>query len=603
MVARITQQFVQALGAADGEARITQQYVDALGHIDGAVRVTKVFVEVMSTVPGGEEHEENASNTLSLSGTATGVNLSQSASNTLSLTQDLEIGAPKEATASNTLSLIQSADTLDIIAVSATSVLAIIQTLEKNDLISISVGNTLALVSSEETAGPINESATNVLSLTGEATNNVKLVSATNVLNLIQTQELADTFEESVSNTLALTQSTDVSPKIVSVSSTLALAQLSFGDTVVLSRSASNDLGLDAEATVDRIIVETVLSPLDLDDEVIQGVISVTATNVLNLIQTVVGPKPASASNTLTLFGEARSSIIPVSVETELDLFQITTVKQPIYVSAENQLTIYQTETDGSETPISGLIQSVEVQQSVININLVTYLSLSQSAGQVHEETASNTMSLTQEMFRIWTSENSLTLSQTLVGLNGRGVSNVLDLTSVATFNLEGNVLPENTLALVQALAYYVIGETTDKTYNRFGPLPVAPTLGSGTFTLTYPYVTPTTTLVLRNPNFNNGESFSVTRISRETRSGSLIIFRDSTWPEIETLSVEIDNLKIDDKNNLLQFFEDSLGVEVGLLDHEGRQWRGFITTPEALVSEVQAGRFNVGFSFEGTLA
>jgi len=51
----------------------------------------------------------------------------------------------------------------------------------------------------------------------------------------------------------------------------------------------------------------------------------------------------------------------------------------------------------------------------------------------------------------------------------------------------------------------------------------------------------------------------------------------------------------------MLTFLDDSLGKEVGLLDHESRQWRGIITTPAAQLAEVTIGH-NVSLEFQGAL-
>ena len=604
MAARITQQLVEVLGLGTGNARITQQLVEVAGVEDGALRVTQQFVEVLSAVTAGTEHEESASSVMSLSGSATGTNMSQSASSTMSLSSDVTVGQPINETAENTLSLVGSAETEDEIEVSATSVLSLEQTLEKNDLISVTATNVLALVSSEETAGPINESATNVLALVGAGTNNFFEVSASNTLSLVGTQDLADIFEESVSNTLSLVQTTDVSPKNVTVTSVLTLAQQGLGDTVILNRVASSTLALAGVATYQLDIYESATTILELDSETVQGVLNVTATNVLSLTSEISsGPISVSAESVLNLFGETESNIKSIEAESLLSLSQLLFVQQPINVSAENVLAVYQTETDGSQTVVSGLTQSVVAQQAIINKSITSYLSLAQSSGQVHEETVSSTLTLTQDMFRVYTTTSNLLLTQTVTGTASKGTSSTLDLTSEVDFNIDATVNGNTTLSLTQAISYYLIDENSDKVYNQFGPLPAAPTLGTATLTLTHPYAAPTLTVILRNPEFGNTEDITFTRINRETRAGTLRIFTDPNWPVIERLSVEVNNLKASDKTSLLQFFNDSLGKEVGFLDHENRQWRGFIVNPDAAVSETRRGRFTVSFEFEGSLA
>jgi hypothetical protein len=67
-------------------------------------------------------------------------------------------------------------------------------------------------------------------------------------------------------------------------------------------------------------------------------------------------------------------------------------------------------------------------------------------------------------------------------------------------------------------------------------------------------------------------------------------------------LSLEVQHLKQTQVDDLLDFFLDSLGQEVGLLDHENRQWRGIILTPDAEVTYVGRENRSVQFDFEGEL-
>ena len=120
--------------------------------------------------------------------------------------------------------------------------------------------------------------------------------------------------------------------------------------------------------------------------------------------------------------------------------------------------------------------------------------------------------------------------------------------------------------------------------------------------TLTFPYVAPTNTLVLRNPEFANKDSLNFNRINRTTRGGTLVVFADSQWPKTQTLALEVRALKPLQADDLIDFFDQSLGLEVGLLDHEGRQWQGIITDPETPVINPERGDYSASFTFEGVL-
>jgi hypothetical protein len=51
-----------------------------------------------------------------------------------------------------------------------------------------------------------------------------------------------------------------------------------------------------------------------------------------------------------------------------------------------------------------------------------------------------------------------------------------------------------------------------------------------------------------------------------------------------------------------LNFVQTSLGKEVGLLDYESRQWKGFIITPNASIEEEDRPGFDVLLEFEGVI-
>ncbi len=123
------------------------------------------------------------------------------------------------------------------------------------------------------------------------------------------------------------------------------------------------------------------------------------------------------------------------------------------------------------------------------------------------------------------------------------------------------------------------------------------------TIILTYPYVTPTLTLELRNPDFDTIEQFEYRRIHRRSRGATLQVFRDPIWPEAERTIISFSALKQEEITNLFVFLQASLGQEIGYLDFESRQWRGIILTPAAQVAEPSRRGFSVTLEIEGSLA
>lgn len=136
------------------------------------------------------------------------------------------------------------------------------------------------------------------------------------------------------------------------------------------------------------------------------------------------------------------------------------------------------------------------------------------------------------------------------------------------------------------------------------GYVPVIP-LGTRTgVVLTWPYVAPSLVLNLRNPKFGNQDTTNTnTRYSR-TRAGELHVFRGANWPTIETLKVQFEGLTEQQKDDFEDFITQSAALEIGYLDQENRQWRGFITNPSLETVQVGIGcQYNLGFELRGRLA
>ncbi len=117
--------------------------------------------------------------------------------------------------------------------------------------------------------------------------------------------------------------------------------------------------------------------------------------------------------------------------------------------------------------------------------------------------------------------------------------------------------------------------------------------------TLTYG----TTSITLRNPDFGNRETLDIRRISRKTRGGDLVVYRDPDWPKIDTVIYKFSYLFPDDQTRLRSFMKLTLGVDVTMLDYEGRTWTGVITDVTGDFSQEERENYVVGFKFEGSIA
>lgn len=120
----------------------------------------------------------------------------------------------------------------------------------------------------------------------------------------------------------------------------------------------------------------------------------------------------------------------------------------------------------------------------------------------------------------------------------------------------------------------------------------------------TYPYVSPTMTVTIDAPNFNNRNTIRINRITRNTRGGTLKTFRYNIWPKIEVLAIAIDRIDPTIVTNLKALIKASVGQQIGYRDHESRQWVGVILNPDSVISQEGPGcQYTISFNMDATLA
>jgi len=379
--------------------------------------------------------------------------------------------------------------------------------------------------------------------------------SVTSELAFVQTV-VANEFEREVESTLTFVGvATAVRDKFEDVESVLAFTQELGAE---FDEELESEIAFVSDAVVEAEFHRSVSSPITFVQDHHVNIVNAEASSVLAFVQAlnVAGPIYEGTGSGLNLTSTAHGAHnIEVDVQQFMPLYSVAGIEKP--ASASSAIVFVQTMFN-SQTPSSALV----FVQTV-------------SAGKGAE------------------AEHTLELEQEAIGnlILFRDLESTLNLKSTATYILERSCTEQNYSPFVGAGS----GETTP-------PPTTMPTLGSNTLTLTWPYVTPTTTLVLRNPEQANKETLSFDRINRETRGGTLEVYADPNWPKAKTLSLEVQHLKQSQVDDLMAFFLDSLGQEIGLLDHENRQWRGIILTPDAEVTYVGRENRSVQFDFEGEL-
>lgn len=378
-------------------------------------------------------------------------------------------------------------------------------------------------------------------------------------------------------------------------------------------------------------VVQDAEDTLTLSDEATSNITSVSASDTLSLTDTGAAVQPVihlkSASDTLTLTDTSRSSIRYLSVTDTLSITDSHTYGQPWHRSIEDDLsedtesfdpeTLTFVTTPGlSDEALGNYAQPYEVTDA---------LSFSQTATRAVEHAdaleglASDTLTLTDVGVVNDTPEafDTLSLSDTASAHKGKEVVDSLELEDTASTNVVySSITADDTLAVFDSASYYLVsedlcsyhpyvGSTSDP--NAPTPPPTTYTAAGGTsgFRLQYPASGPVTDeLILRSPNLGNRDRLLFSRINRETRGGTLIVYADPIWPKVETLVLQFSALSESEAQDLLTFYEDHLGQEIKLIDWEDRVWTGVImNVQDPIVADGKGCRYTASFEFEGTKA
>ena len=397
---------------------------------------------------------------------------------------------------------------------------------------------------------------------------------------------------------------------------------------VVRKLEASNTLTFN-QATYVNHKIKTAINYLDLIDQVTtDNVLYLEASNTLELSHSAShkGTLNVGVEDQLNLTHSAKSNLHYRNPSNQLNLtHEVRLVGRPIEVSASNNLAggweelspeeilsvdPWDTEAVAALFADKGLRQDVSVK-SRHNVSAQNFLSLSQEASQGPVVSASNHLHLTQSVELVEYEQviSYLNFQQSAVCYKVQSASSELELTHEAI--VDGNFprVASNALNLRSVVSYIVVNfcdytpGVGEGNFDYTPPSIISPTLvRRSTTVLTWPYVTPTLTVELRNPNFDNVEQFEFRRINRRTRGGTLDLYRDESWPKVKRLIMAFTWLSVEQRQQLFNFLQRSLGTEIGLLDFESRQWRGLLLTPSAAIAEPKRNGHSFSLEFEGEL-
>jgi hypothetical protein len=283
----------------------------------------------------------------------------------------------------------------------------------------------------------------------------------------------------------------------------------------------------------------------------------------------------------------------------------------------------YDPELDEFITTIVGLQDSADVCR-VVSRSAGTVIPFLHRAGAVRivstaiDVSAASALELTD---RLWKNEvgkclSSIALSQAAVAQRCKPIGSVVELVDSAGVSVVRKRSASSVLELRQSVSFSIVrGDLAYKYHPFIGeggpgsptppPAALAGPLAGVTvpFQLLYPATgTVTDSVTLRAPDFGNKDRLSFNRVLRETRGGTLVVYADPIWPKIQTLVVSFSGLSATEKDALLAFMDEHLGMEIGLLDWEHRYWKGVIVRPDDPAVQDDRDTYTASFEFEGKL-
>jgi len=376
----------------------------------------------------------------------------------------------------------------------------------------------------------------------------------------------------------------------------LFLSQLAVAEVVPSQRIGLSTLTLDHEALAVVARNRTATSALSLTQSAESGLLTRSAYNSLDLTQFAHFEQEleVTASSELDLTQSAKSHLLTRSAYSSLELEQevdmFTQDADAIALTAESTLSLTQTN------------NRFILFADAIQLDAESVLTLTHRAFFPIELEADNTLVLTQlalaELGKSAESILELDHSASVLAIRNITASHTLDLNqSVLWLHYRDGVVITDSGCGVTQRYYPFVGE---------GPMPIRatppPLVKQDDVLFFYPagpICAATTSFTLRTPNFGDRDRNQYNRINRETRGGTLQVFRDPQWPKQRTLMMDFTGVKDDEVDGILAFLEGTLGVKVGFRDWEGRVWNGIIMTPDAPIIRNNRNRSDIALELE----
>lgn len=105
-----------------------------------------------------------------------------------------------------------------------------------------------------------------------------------------------------------------------------------------------------------------------------------------------------------------------------------------------------------------------------------------------------------------------------------------------------------------------------------------------------YPYETPTLTLELRTPEFNDIGLLEFSRVQKRSRGNTLILFRDPTWPKSKTFNFSLRALTQVSRNEIIAFCQTTAGQWIKFTDWRSQVHKVIILNPSNSITQEGRG-------------
>jgi hypothetical protein len=634
-----------ALGEAEGGGGATIVYGTALSALafssDASVgivrgRAAADTLVVTDTASAAAVRSVDGANELTFTDLANGAAVREvAAGDALDLTGTALGAAVFAAVAESSADLTTAADTLAVRPLAAANAVELTDEAACTALLALGAESAVEPATAADATAVRAVAAASALDLVDEAARTSRVIwtlSVESAISLASDVEIQTTLGRNLVSTIDLT---DVASSAVARGLS---AESAISPTTVATAAAVRPLAASSSATLTdagtgrKFATRAVESAIGLSQTAAVAVVrAVAATSALDVTDTAAGGVWQSLDleiwDWLPIWDWAEVSVVRgVAAANTIALSQTEQTARPWYLSAESpiqtQTVVYDPATDKLVTQIDGLQDAASVARP-LTAAVSQAIPLGQSASVVLvkpiaiDVSAESVLELLGEIRPNQTGDtgNWLAISQTAIVDKCKTTKSTMALTGHASVARSGPRGAASALDLRQAATFSIVFAGVRQQYHPFvgEGSPGAPTPPPVTvdppehtalpFRLFYPASGAVTdSVTLRAPNLGNKDRLSFNRILRETRGGTLIVFADPIWPKIQTLVLTFSGLSATQSQQLLAFLETHLGQEIGLLDWEGRCWKGVVMTPTDPVVQDGRNSFSANLEFEGEL-